>query len=89
MLRLQRILPILSASPLLLALASCGGGTFLTKPGTTMKDYVDDKAACEVMAPEMPMPTSPIAGDQKTLLGFHFMDPRVYECMLGKGWRHV
>ena len=89
MLRLQRIFLILSASPLLLALVSCGGGTYLTKPGTTMKDYADDKAACEAMAPEIPMPTSEIAGDRKTLLGFRFMDPRVYECMLEKGWRDV
>jgi hypothetical protein len=54
-----------------------------------MKDYVDDKAACEAMAPQIPMPTAEVAGDHKTLLGFRFMDPRVYECMLGKGWRHV
>jgi hypothetical protein len=89
MLRLQRIFLIFSALPLLLALVSCGGGMYLTKPRTTMKDYVDDKGACEAMAPEMPMPTSENAGNRKTLLGFRFMDPRVYECMLDKGWHHV
>jgi hypothetical protein len=86
---MQRIFLVLSTSPLLLALVSCGGGTYLTKPGTTLKNYADDKAACEATAPQMPMPTSEIAGDRKMLLGFRFMDPRVYECMLGRGWRHV
>jgi hypothetical protein len=61
----------------------------MTKRGTTLKDYADDKAACEAIAPQMPMPTSQTAGDRQTVLGFRFMDPRVYECMIGKGWRHV
>lgn len=80
------VLAIFTVLAALFVLSSCGAGTYLTKPGATLKDYVDDQAACKRAVAAAPAPASPA---HRTVLGFAFMDPRITACMEAKGWRRV
>ena len=70
-----------------LILASCGAGTYLTKPGATLKTYLDDKSACQRQIASLPTPSA--TRPNATFSTPPFMDPEVYNCMLSKGWRHT
>lgn len=80
------ILAVFAVLAALFVLSSCGAGTYLSKPGATLKDYVEDRAACKKMVAGAPTPAPPA---QRTVLGFTFMDPRVTACMEAKGWHRV
>jgi len=80
-------------------LEGCGAGFALTKPGGTVQDYLDDQSACKTAVANNAAP-QPAGGASSgapapqaakapatTNLGGRLMDPRVYNCMLAKGWR--
>lgn len=78
---------VLLAAISTLILVSCGAGTYLTKPGATLKTYLDDKSACQHQIADQPAPSA--TQHSATFSTPPFMDPRVYNCMLSKGWRHT
>ena len=81
------------------SLAGCGAGFALTKPGGTVQDYLDDQSACKAAVAKNAAPqpagnaTAGAAASQGAKpastapLGGRIMDPRVYNCMLAKGWQ--
>jgi hypothetical protein len=77
---------LLVAIPTLI-LVSCGAGTYLTKPGATLKTYLDDKSACQRQIANQPAPSATRHG--ATFSTPPFMDPQIYNCMRSKGWRHT